>query len=252
MQWFRMYAEFATDPVVQSLSFDDQRHFVVVLCLKASGLLDREYTHPQIRVEIIRKALGLDTTTMHDTKTRLSAVGIIDHDWQPTSWDKRQYLSDTSAERTRKYRKRLKSDNGNRHGDVTVTPPDTDTDTDTENKSSASVDALLTSKNHKLTGEQLGHFETFWDIFAYKKGKAEAAEVWFKLKPDFNKTCIIWQAARLEVEDRKVLMKNGGTPKWAQGWLSARRYEDYGIVINPLDHAGFSNQSLEQTLRGAS
>ena len=36
-QWFRMYAEFATDPKVQMMSEANQRRFVMVLCLRCSN-----------------------------------------------------------------------------------------------------------------------------------------------------------------------------------------------------------------------
>lgn len=127
LPWFRLYGEFATDPVVQSLSFDDQRHFVMILCLKSTGLLDREFGHPQARTDVIRKVLGLDGKAWDEMRHRLSVVGLIDGDLQPKAWEKRQMLSDTSRERTRAYRERMK-----RSCDVTVTAQDTDKDTDTE------------------------------------------------------------------------------------------------------------------------
>lgn len=129
LQWFRLHAEFATDPVVQCLAFDDQRHFVMLLCFKASGLLDREFGNPQIRLDVIRKTLGLDGKAWDEMRNRLSQIGLIDGDLQPINWAKRQYTSDSSTERTRAYRERMK-----RHGNVTVTPPETETDTDTEKK----------------------------------------------------------------------------------------------------------------------
>ena len=127
LQWFRLHAEFATDPVVQSLAFEDQRHFVMLLCFKASGLLDRQFGQPQRRTDVIRKALGLDGKAWDEAVNRLAECGLIEGDLHPSNWDKRQYVSDSSAERTREYRKRMK-----RHGDVTVTPPETETETETE------------------------------------------------------------------------------------------------------------------------
>lgn len=129
MQWFRLHAEFATDPVVQSLAFDDQRHFIVLLCFKASGLLDRPFGNPQTRTDVIRKTLGLDGKAWDEMRNRLQDCGLIDTNLQPVNWDKRQFLSDSSTERTRAYRERTK-----RHGNVTVTVPETETDTETEKK----------------------------------------------------------------------------------------------------------------------
>jgi len=132
LPWFRMYAEFAADPVIQSLAFEDQRHYVIVLCLKCNGVLDRRI-NAQAKDRIIGRALGLDNSARDEAKRRLMEVNLIDKKWQPKGWDKRQFVSDNSTERVRKSRKSKKT------GNVTETPsnssshaPDTETDTDTE------------------------------------------------------------------------------------------------------------------------
>lgn len=104
LPWFRMYAEAAGDPVLQSLSFDDQRHYFILLCLKCNGTLDRNIA-PGHRERIIARGLGLDAVTLSEVKRRLLDVALIDKSWQPTGWEKRQYPSDISTDRVRKYRK---------------------------------------------------------------------------------------------------------------------------------------------------
>lgn len=140
MQWFRMYAEFATDPVVQSMSFDDQRHFVIILCMKCSGALDREFGDPQTRIVMLRRALGLEALAFDEAKNRLCASGLINGDWHPKNWEKRQFVTDHSAaERMRKYRER--------HRDVTVTSRVTKSDVlDTESEAETDSEA---EKNKK-------------------------------------------------------------------------------------------------------
>lgn len=113
-----MYAEWASDPVVQSLSFDDQRHHAVLLCLKCNGTLDRKIAAAQ-RERIILRGLGLDAITAGEVRRRLLEVGLIDEDWQPNGWDKRQYNSDISTNRVRKYR------NNNNSGNVSETESET-------------------------------------------------------------------------------------------------------------------------------
>jgi hypothetical protein len=124
LSWFRMYGEFISDPVVQSLAFEDQRHFVGLLCLKCQGLLDRDFPTPSLRADIIRKAIGLDGKAWDEMRSRLTAVRLIDDDLQPINWDKRQFLSDSSTERVRTFRERSRN--------VSVTPSETEADTDTE------------------------------------------------------------------------------------------------------------------------
>ena len=103
--WFKFHHEFATDPVVQLLSFEDQRHFVVLLCLKAGGALDREYGNSGTRERVILSALRIDSVSLVDLKNRLMEIAVIDADWQPTAWEKRQESKDkTAAERQRRKR----------------------------------------------------------------------------------------------------------------------------------------------------
>ena len=112
MPWFRLYTEFASDPVTQSLAFEDQRHFIVLLCLKGNGTLDRPMK-PESRDRIIYRGLGLDPNTAEEAKRRLMDAELIDAKWHPKAWNKRQFLSDHSTERVRKTRKNKETGNGN-------------------------------------------------------------------------------------------------------------------------------------------
>jgi 5-methylcytosine-specific restriction endonuclease McrA len=106
LPWFRMYSEFATDPVVQSLSFDDQRHFVIVLCLKCSGVLDKKFGSNGVREGILKRSLGLDAVAFIEARNRLCAAALINDEWQPLNWEKRQQLSDSTYERVKRHRQR--------------------------------------------------------------------------------------------------------------------------------------------------
>ena len=101
--WFRFYHEFATDPVSQLLTHTEQRHYIIILCLKCNGVLDRKLS-PKNRESIIKKALDIPDAEFEQTKNKLIEVDYIDADWQPIKWDKRQYKSDSSTERSRKCR----------------------------------------------------------------------------------------------------------------------------------------------------
>ena len=87
---------------------------------------------------------------------------------------------------------------------------------------------LMTRKRRKLEGKTLEWFGQFWDAFAYKRGKAEAADAWLGIM-GLNQELVDHQivpAARREAARRPRLRKAGQTPKMAQGWLSGRRWED--------------------------
>lgn len=87
---------------------------------------------------------------------------------------------------------------------------------------------ILTRKGLRLTGKRLLAFNGFWEAFAYKRGKAEAADAWLGI-PQLTDSLVarICDAARQEAANRPQVEARGGTPKWAQGWLTARRWEDY-------------------------
>lgn len=123
LPWFRLYNEFSGDPNIQSLAFEDQRHFIVLMCLKSSGVLDREYPSPERRATVIARGLGLDPMAAAEVQRRLTEAGLLLDDWQPKGWDDRQYQSDSSAERARAYRDRQRTKR-------TVTSPSRDGDGD--------------------------------------------------------------------------------------------------------------------------
>lgn len=85
----------------------------------------------------------------------------------------------------------------------------------------------LTKKKRKLTGKRLETFNRFWDIFDYKKGRAEAADSWLDI-PTLTDSIVadIYLGAKNESIRRRRLIESGRTPKMAQGWLTARRWED--------------------------
>jgi hypothetical protein len=122
-----MYGRFAADPDVQMLAFEDQRHFIMLLCLKCNGLIDKPYQDHVRRERVIASALGLEPMWAAEAKRRLLEAELIDEAWQPVSWGKLQFVSDTSTSRVRRHRERKKH-----QCNVSETAPDTDTDTDTD------------------------------------------------------------------------------------------------------------------------
>ena len=89
----------------------------------------------------------------------------------------------------------------------------------------------LTKKKRKLTGKRLETFNRFWEAFSYFKGKAEAADSWLDI-PTLTDSLVetIVAAARSEAKRRPDAIAQGRTPKMAQGWLTARRWEDVDFI----------------------
>ncbi len=126
--WFRLYAEFAFDPKIQSMSETLQRRFVMLLCLKCNDDL-RCITKDELCF-----ALRIPEEELEKTKVSFIEKGFIDESWDIIKWNKRQYISDNSTERSRKHRALKKKASLQRCKSVSATAPDTDTDTDTDNK----------------------------------------------------------------------------------------------------------------------
>ena len=128
-RWFRLYDEVLDDPKVQKLSPELFKFWINLLCLasKKDGVLPD--------AEAVSFALR---TPFHETRECLDSLfqcGLLDQNKKgmtPHGWSKRQYKSDTSTDRVKRFRQRYR----NVTPTVTETPPDTytETDTDTEQK----------------------------------------------------------------------------------------------------------------------
>lgn len=145
MPWFRLYADFAWNRKVQRLSEADQRRYAMLMCLHTAG------KYEGAAVDDLAFELRITEQEMAETIERLKAARLLDPDGRIHDWDERQFVSDTSAARTRRYRERKSGVTGARHGDgdvtshgrhcdVTVTPSESDSDSETEGDSSSSVD----------------------------------------------------------------------------------------------------------------
>lgn len=130
MAWLRLYDELLDDPKVQRLSGDDFKAWINLLCLarRHDGFLPDE--------EAITFALRIDRIACRSLLDRLAIASLIEtikggpngSRIAPHGWTKRQYKTDTSTERVKRYRKRSKE----RSEPLLETAPDTDTDTDTD------------------------------------------------------------------------------------------------------------------------
>ena len=101
-QWFRLYAEFVTDPKVQMLSEQDQRRYIMVLCLRCSNgdvtLQDGE----------VAFQLRISNEEWLKSKSTFMEKNLTDDNNRPVAWDVRQYVSDSSNERVKRLRQRRK------------------------------------------------------------------------------------------------------------------------------------------------
>lgn len=126
-----MYSEWANDVKIQSMDETSQRRHIMLLCVTCDGELTK-LTDNEIACK-----LRIKIDELQKTKDLFIKKGFIDDKWNMLNWSKRQFLSDSSAKRTKDWRDRKNIKNVTSHSchsDGIVTPPDTDTDTDTYKK----------------------------------------------------------------------------------------------------------------------
>lgn len=139
MEWFRMYSEFANDPKVQSISEAMQRRLIMLLCLRCSNTL------VTLQDDEIAFSLRITDDELAETKALFIRKGFINDEWEIQNWDKRQFVSDSSASRVARHRAKAKEQpqtDAVTQCNVTVTPQiQNRTDTETEVKAYVASDA---------------------------------------------------------------------------------------------------------------
>jgi len=121
-RWFRLYSEILHDHKVQQMTEPQRWRLVALMCVRCN-------VAETLQDETIAFYLRISLKEWHATKAVFISNKFIDLDNKLLNWDKRQFLSDSSTDRSRKHRKKTKMQ---RCGDVSETAPDTDTDTDTD------------------------------------------------------------------------------------------------------------------------
>lgn len=207
-RWFRMYAEFASDPKVQMLPESYQRRYMMLLCLRC-GNGDVTLHDTEVAFQ-----LRIDEAEWVKTKDILIDKNLINKRNQPVAWDKRQFASDTSAERVAAYRARQKQ-----QSNVTVTTPEKETEKETYTEK---------EKENPLDG-----FDEFWMIYDKKVEKPQAEKSWKRIKPTIELQLTIYAAARTYVASTpdKKYRKNPST------WLNNQCWNDE--VVTEQRKVGF-------------
>ncbi|QNN56499.1 hypothetical protein H9K76_18455 [Diaphorobacter ruginosibacter] len=127
LPWLRLYTEIIDDEKLGLLAFEDRWHFVAILCLKGKGVLDSEPDAEMLQRKVALK-MGVTLQELEKIVARLARMGLIDRETcQPCAWDTRQMQSDSSTERVKAYRERLKQARN-----VSTTVQDADTELEKE------------------------------------------------------------------------------------------------------------------------
>jgi hypothetical protein len=165
MDWFRLHHEFATDAKVQSMTEAMQRRLLMLMCMRCSNVL------ATLHDEEIAVALRISDAELAETKALFIRKRFINEDWELRQWDKRQYVSDSSTERSRKHREEKKKA-VQQVCNVAATPPDTDTETDTEPNKKEKIPAPRVPSLGQTELETLGvQTQTAQEFLAIRKRK---------------------------------------------------------------------------------
>lgn len=182
MTWFRFYTEALDDPKVQKLPAEDFRVWVNLLCVAKNN--DGQLPSESDCAFLLR----MEIEAFHVTFLSLKEAGLIDSErgrdkhTEPHNWKKRQYKSDSSTERVKRYRERERN--------ALVTPraradTETETDTETENKERKHMPgnkipgAVVHEIPDQFDRTDFGQWWNHWTIAGTKRGK-QAARLKFK------------------------------------------------------------------------
>lgn len=215
MKWFRLYSEILDDPKIQKLSDSEFRKFIYLMCFACE--LDQAGHIPYPNNEIAWR-LRCDDVTMCDALVTLQKLKITsqnDSGIVINHWKKRQYKSDTSVERTRRYRERKKSV------------------TSQKRHTKRHSDALEQIQIQNITpispkGDD-GLFDLFWLNYPNKKGKTAALKAWKKIKKPTEVIEKIKKVLPEQIESESWTKNNGQFIPMPATYLNQGRWDDETI-----------------------
>ena len=124
-RWFRVYDDVINDPKILKLPDESRWHWIALLCIASKN----EGALPSTEdVAISLRVKPASAAAIIAGMKNAGLLDLVDDRYVPHNWDGRQFKSDTSNERVKRYRQRK----CNVTETVTVTPPDTEADTEAE------------------------------------------------------------------------------------------------------------------------
>jgi len=174
LPWFRLYAEWAYDPKIQSMDETLQRRYIMLLCVTCNGEVEK------LSESELAFAFRITAEELQNTKKVFIEKNFIDDEWNVRAWKDRQYQSDRSNERVKRYRNKMK-----RYGNGDVTVQDTDTDTDIKESKPKKKKSVSDLKEKRLKAEKNFRAEVFSYSDMYE---AEMLEAFFLYWSEPNKS----------------------------------------------------------------
>jgi len=150
VQWFRLYNDIVDNHKIRMLAFEDRWHFIAIMACHSQELGGGdEFFERSLAIK-----LGVQVRELEEIQRRLMDVNLIDANWIPIGWDDRQFLSDNSHARVKKYREKQRLSNSvtkvKRDCNVSVTVQETDTETETETESEQKQNKSIVNQERKI------------------------------------------------------------------------------------------------------
>lgn len=215
MRWFRLYTDILDDPKCNVSNMPDETFRTFIMLMAYASELEKDgkifpENDPAWRLRISQSDLEKHLSTLLLLEIIELKKGIISF----KNWDKRQFASDNSTERVKRFR------NGQRNVSVTAdeTPPETESETESESETEG--------VKHLTPSEQ---FDLFWKQYPRKEKKKNALEAWSKLKLN-NEQFFQVSAALAKQKMSDQWTRDGGKYiPHPTTWINGRRWEDEGI-----------------------
>lgn len=161
MRWLRLYNEIIDDPKIGLLKDREFRLFIEILCIASqqSDTGSTRLTHEQITWRL-RRGIKSSMTTLLRLKLVEEKIENGEKIIWVKNWEKRQFSSDSSYDRVKRYREKKRDCNVSsplqkQNCNVLDTDTDTETDTETEkNKTSSSCLSFSLNECDALISEQ--------------------------------------------------------------------------------------------------
>jgi len=229
MNWFRIYIEAKDDPKLH-LHLSDRlfRRWFKLMCIAAANeprgfLPDMKGIAFGLQVSLTEAEKTIETMLAVRLVDRLPAGDLIIH-----GWDKRQFESDTSTERVKRFRERSKTVPSN----VPETPDETD-----QRQKQRQRQKKKEPLNPQAAAGAAESFSRFWEVYPRKTGKLAAERAWNKAvwrkHPDDIQAALERQIQASNFSEESRFQPHPAT------WLNAGSWDD-ALVRNgarPLDPA---------------
>lgn len=218
--WLRLYTEILDDYDVNLLNDADFRMLVKLWCLArmSDGMLP-SVDRIAFRLRLPEPKVRASVSTLINAGYLEEIEGIL----TPHNWRERQFESDTSTERMRRFRKRHCDGVSDVTCDVTVTAGVTATDTDTYTEPPI-VPHRGTSVRGSVRDHQRGWFDEFWSLYPRKTAK-KAGEAKFRTQCKTEEQFGVIMAA-LRAQLPGMLAKEAQYRPHPATWLSQGRWMD--------------------------